>query len=97
MPVCYPQSLLVDKSQQHTQSFVISSIMMELPEASTHSFVIRVWLEETADNAEQPKWRGHVTHVPGNQRRYFDNLEDIKHIVKSYLERTDFDIQNSDV
>lgn len=71
--------------------------MTELPESSTHSFVIRVWLEETADEADQTKWRGHITHVPSNQRRYFDDLENIKQIVKSYLERTDFEIQNSDV
>ena len=70
---------------------------MELPESSTHSFVIRVWLEETADEAKRPKWRGHITHVPGNQRRYFDDLEDIKQIVKSYLDKTDFDIPISDV
>ena len=61
--------------------------MTKLPETSVHSFVIRVWLEETIDEAEEPKWRGHITHVPSNQRRYFDSLEDIKPIVKSYLDK----------
>lgn len=71
--------------------------MTELPEVNTHSFVIRVWLEEPANNTAQTKWRGHITHVPSNQRRYFDSLEDIKPIVKSFLESTDFDIPISDV
>ena len=71
--------------------------MMELPAVSMHSFVIRMWLEEKAVGLEHRKWRGHITHVPSNQRRYFDDLEDIKQIVKSYLESTDFDIPISDV
>lgn len=52
------------------------------------SFVIRIWLEEINED-NQPHWRGHITHINGNERRYFDDLEDMKRFVKTFLEATD--------
>jgi hypothetical protein len=58
---------------------------MNLPETPTHSFVIKVWLEETAQEAGQVVWRGHITHVPSGYRRYFKHLTEIISFIEPYL------------
>lgn len=60
---------------------------MDLPETSTHSFIIKIWLEETAAEAGTAVWRGHITHVPGGERRYLKDLDDIAGFIAPYLER----------
>jgi hypothetical protein len=55
-------------------------------EYDPHSFIIKVWIEETAEEAGRATWRGHVTHVPGGERRYIDNMDDIIAFVSHYLE-----------
>lgn len=64
---------------------------MEHSETNIHSFIIRIWLEETAEETNQTKWRGHITHVPNNLRRHFESLDDIKHFIKPYLQITQVD------
>ncbi|MCI0396120.1 MAG: hypothetical protein L0332_30125 [Chloroflexi bacterium] len=60
---------------------------MEFVETQTHSFIIKIWLEETATEAEQARWRGHITHVPSGNRRYLQDLDEIKSFITPYLER----------
>jgi hypothetical protein len=60
---------------------------MDLYEANTHPFVIKIWLEETAEEAGRAVWRGHITHVPTGQRRYIQVLDDIVAFIASYLEQ----------
>ncbi len=67
---------------------------MELLESHTHSFIVKIWLEETAAEAGRATWRGHITHVPSNVRRYFEELDQIKHFVAPYLQSMDADISN---
>ena len=62
---------------------------MDQFEAQTHSFIIKLWLEETAEDAGRPVWRGHVTHVPSGERRYLQNLDGILAFVAPYLEVKD--------
>ena len=62
------------------------SIKMELPKTVTHSFIIRIWLEETAVEADKARWRGHITHIPSNQRRYIENLDAVKQFIIPYLQ-----------
>ncbi len=50
---------------------------MGLLETNTHSFIIRIWLEETDEEAGRVTWRGHITHVPSGERRYLKDLDDI--------------------
>lgn len=50
-----------------------------------HSFVIKIWREET-HRGERPQWRGHITHVSTNERRYFKSLADIVDFIAIYLE-----------
>jgi hypothetical protein len=58
---------------------------MDLPECYTHSFIVKIWLEVTAEEAERATWRGHVTHVPSGERRYVKDLDDITAFILSYL------------
>ncbi len=59
---------------------------MELPEYTNQSFVIRIWLEELAEETGDVNWRGHITHIPSNERLFFENPHDIVAFVVSYLE-----------
>ncbi len=52
-------------------------------EADTHSFIVKIWREET----NHATWRGHITHVPGGERCYVQDLDDISAFLLPYLER----------
>ncbi|MEJ2557400.1 MAG: hypothetical protein P8186_14425 [Anaerolineae bacterium] len=59
---------------------------MDCPEEYTHSFIVKIWLEETAEEAGRATWRGHITHVPSGKRRYLQNVDDIVTFIAPYLE-----------
>lgn len=58
----------------------------DLTGGGIHSFIVKIWREKTQDG-KQPGWRGHITHVPGNERRYLKALGDIADFVNTYLQR----------
>lgn len=58
---------------------------MDISQQRAHSFVIRIWLEETTQESGQTVWRGHITHVPGGERRYLRDLNEIPAIMTQYL------------
>ena len=58
---------------------------LDATEAGTHSFVIKIWQEVTAEEGGPVVWRGHITHVPGGERRYLKNLTDVVAFIKPYL------------
>jgi hypothetical protein len=60
---------------------------MSLCEFNTHSFIVKVWLEEPADAQHGATWRGHITHVPSGTRRTVQTLDDIDRFIATYLER----------
>jgi hypothetical protein len=51
-------------------------------ESVTHSFIVRIWLEQD----DEVRWRGHITHVPGEERRYVERLSDITDFIAPYVE-----------
>lgn len=53
----------------------------------TESFVVKVWLEETVEEAGRATWRGHVTHVASGERRYLESLTGVGTFIRPYLER----------
>lgn len=55
-------------------------------EPHIHSFIIKLWLEETVKESGQILWRGHVTHVPSGERCYLKDLEEVVAFINSYLE-----------
>jgi hypothetical protein len=60
---------------------------MDLPERDTHSFIIKIWIEEINDGTGNASWRGHITHVPGGERRYLRNLDEIVVFIEPFLAR----------
>ena len=58
---------------------------MDLVEFNTHSFVVKIWLEESADDDHKGKWRGHITHVPDGERRYLKGVGEIADFIVPYL------------
>lgn len=64
----------------------VRNITLEQIEASTHPFIIRIWLEEAAYESHPATWRGHITHVPSGKRRYLKDLDDIIDFIAPYLE-----------
>jgi hypothetical protein len=52
---------------------------------SIHSFIVRVWLEEGADEQHPAVWRGHVTHAVSRERIYITDLREILPFIASYL------------
>jgi hypothetical protein len=59
---------------------------VESIEATSHPFVVRIWLEENAREARGARWRGHITHVPSGERQYLAKLDDIVQFMVPYLE-----------
>ena len=52
----------------------------------THSFIVKIWLEETIEETGKARWRGHITHVPSGERRYLKDLSDIAIFILPYLD-----------
>jgi phage pi2 protein 07 len=69
---------------------------MTLLEQATHSFVVKFWLEEPEGETSIAVWRGHITHIPSNRRRYINSLKEMKRFVKPYLKNKHIDIQESE-
>ncbi len=60
---------------------------MDEIESAAQSFIVRVWVEERAQEGDQGVWRGHITHVPDGEGRYLKNLDEIGAFIAPYLER----------
>jgi hypothetical protein len=58
---------------------------MDIPESKVHSFVVKVWLEDTGDEPARVGWHGYITHVPGGERRYLKNPNDVSDFIARYL------------
>jgi hypothetical protein len=59
---------------------------MDDPGANIHSFVIKIWLEETMGESGRVVWRGRITHVSSGERRLIKHLNEIHSFVWPYLE-----------
>ena len=59
---------------------------MDQEDSNTHSFIIRIWIEELNDESGQKTWRGHITHVPSGKRRYMKDFDDILAFILPYTE-----------
>lgn len=59
---------------------------MDEIESEAQSFIVKVWVEERAEGSSRGVWRGHITHVSDNRRRYLKNLDEIGDFIAPYLE-----------
>jgi len=48
-----------------------------VPQASVHSFVLRIWLEESREEDGRTLWRGHVTDIATGERRHVQDIDGI--------------------
>lgn len=49
---------------------------MTVPQPDSHSFIVKVWVEDPAEEAgDIVLWRGHVTHVPSGDRCHFQDFD----------------------
>ena len=60
---------------------------MDSLETTFQSFVIKIWLEETAEEAGKAVWRGHITHISSKRRVYLDELSEVIRFIIPYLEQ----------
>jgi hypothetical protein len=58
---------------------------MEPHESKSHSFIVKVWIEDTGQRAGRLVWRGRITHVPSGERRYLRDLNMISAFIAPYL------------
>ena len=65
---------------------------LQFIEQDTHSFVIKLWLDEREDETGSVVWRGHITHVASRQRHYFDNVLAVNLFMMSYLQEMNIKI-----
>jgi hypothetical protein len=56
-----------------------------LESPQTHSFIVKIWLNETDEAHGAAQWTGHITHVPGGERRYLTELSEIPEFIVPYL------------
>ena len=59
---------------------------MNAIDPGSHSFIVKIWLEEAATELGQATWRGHITHVPDGKRRYLKDLSEVASFIGPYLE-----------
>jgi hypothetical protein len=59
---------------------------MDSLEPNAQSFIVKVWVEDSAEKTGRGVWHGHITHVPSHQRRYLKNLGEIEDFIAPHLE-----------
>jgi hypothetical protein len=57
----------------------------DLPTNTTLSFIVKIWIEELASDQHPALWRGYITHVPSQQRRYIQDLYEIVRFIAPNL------------
>jgi hypothetical protein len=62
-----------------------NAVSSEQHEFGRHSFVIKLWLEEGKDSAGHEKWRGHITYVYSEERRFVERLAGITEFIERHL------------
>ena len=60
-------------------------ISMDIPKSKVHSFIVKLWVDESGDETGRVVWHGYITHVPGGERRYLKRLNDIADFIAEYL------------
>ena len=60
--------------------------MDSLEEPNAQSFIVKVWVEDSAGEGSRGVWHGHITHVPSHERRYLKSLGEIEDFIAPRLE-----------
>ena len=54
-------------------------------ETTSHTFVLKVWVEEILQETKTARWRGRITHVLNGEYIYFEDLDTLQHFLETYL------------
>lgn len=54
-------------------------------ETSVQSFVIKIWLEESAEESGRAVWRGRIVHVASDTRKSIKSTDEIVAFIQSYV------------
>jgi hypothetical protein len=57
-------------------------------EETSHSFLVRLWIEGVDPVARSIRWRGHITHLIDEQRQHVGSFEQIDRFIEGYLVRS---------
>ncbi len=55
-------------------------------EATSYSFLLRLWAEGLPADPGPVHWRGHITNLIDERRRYVETLDDIVAFIQQYLD-----------
>ena len=56
-------------------------------EIDVHSFIVKLWLEKGGRGTQRVAWHGYITHVPGGERRYLKDLNDVTEFIEAHMEQ----------
>lgn len=60
---------------------------MDLTESDVQSFIVKLWIEGTAEVDQRRLSHGYVTHVSSGERRYVKDLDEITEFIVEHLEK----------
>jgi hypothetical protein len=59
---------------------------IDATETQIYSFIVKIWLEKSKTDKAWHKWHGHITEVPGGERKYVNDLAQVTAFITSKLE-----------
>lgn len=62
---------------------------IDASDAPLQSFIVRIWVETSAQPGFCAQWRGSVQHVNSGDKRYVDDMEEIVAFFESHLAQHD--------
>lgn len=62
---------------------------MDLFEANTHVFILRLWLEPREIEGAEPEWRGVIEHIGSEEHCSFRDLEVMISFIAKHFEALD--------
>jgi hypothetical protein len=66
---------------------------MDVLEATTQSFVVKLWIEASDSQGGYSALRGYITHVPSGQRIHLTRLVEILDFIAPYFEEMGLEIE----
>lgn len=69
-------------------------VTVDSGEIKIHSFIVKVWLEESEEHPDLTLLHGHMTHVPSGERHYIRRVSEIPLFIRSHLQRMGIRLQS---
>ena len=66
---------------------------MDLTESDVQSFIVKLWIEGTAEVNHRRLSHGYVTHVSSGERRYVKGLDEVTEFIVEHLEKGGVEVE----